>query len=164
MRVAAAAVSLAFAAACSPNSTAPHGAAAVCRPARGETIAVSDVWVRPAAAGQPTSAVYFTICNAGDAADSLVSVSSPVANMVEVHRTSRDQEGIVSMAPAGDLELPPGVAVALEPAGTHVMLMDLTAPIEAGGSVRLTLHFERSKPLSVKAVARVPSADELDRH
>ena len=56
----------------------------------------------------------------------LLSVSTPVAGVAEVHEMS--MEGTtMRMRAVGSLELPAGQAVELKPGGYHVMLMDLEA-------------------------------------
>jgi len=46
-----------------------------------------------------------------------------------------------------------GTAV-LEPGGNHIMLMELTGPIEAGAKVAITLTFASGRTLQIEAAAR----------
>lgn len=152
---------LLLAVACGADRSLEHGQADICRPAPGSEVAVSDAWVRPAAAGQSTTAAYFTICYAGEGDDALLSVSTPSAAAAEIHRSTRDSDGVVGMAQVDRLDLPHGVAVALEPGGTHVMLIGVEGGIAEHGAIDLTLHFEKAEPLVIRAEAGAgPSAHE----
>jgi copper(I)-binding protein len=100
------------------------------------------------------SAAYLTIENRGDATDRLVGVSFDAAQRVELHESFVDEQGIASMRPVSNVELPAGGEARLEPGGLHVMLFGLDAPLSAGDSVRLVLEFEVSGRLTVTAVVR----------
>ena len=119
-------------------------------------IDVEDAWVRATAAGQSTTAAYVTISNRGGT-DRLIGVSSPVGT-ASVHTTTTDN-GVVRMRSVGDLEIPSGSTVSLEPGGTHVMISRLNRPLEVGQSVALELAFARSGKRQVMAAVRPPGTD-----
>jgi copper(I)-binding protein len=54
------------------------------------------------------------------------------------------------MVPLADLPLPADGAVRLEPGGLHLMLVDLTAPLEAGANAVLSLRFAVSGALELE--------------
>lgn len=114
-------------------------------------ISVEDAWARASVPGQMSSAAYFTVRNTGGA-DTLLSVSSPSAN-ASMHSTSMDN-GVMRMRPLASLEVPAHSTVALKPGGTHVMLMGLKAPLEAGSTIVLDLRFEKSGERQVTANVR----------
>lgn len=119
-----------------------------------EGVAASDAWVRAAAEGG-VSAGFVTLCNGSSAADRLVGVRYEGAESVELHVTEVGEDGVARMTPiAGGLALPPDAATALAPGGPHIMLIGLTAPIEAGDPQILTLEFEHAAPLTVEFEAR----------
>jgi copper(I)-binding protein len=60
----------------------------------------------------------------------------------------------MSMREIDSLPLPAGQAVALEPGGYHIMLIDLTAPLEEGDSFELTLEFESGISVTVTVPIR----------
>ena len=95
----------------------------------------------------------------------LVSASSPVAGVVEIHTMSMNN-GVMTMRPIPRLELPAGKAVQLAPGGYHVMLMDLKQPLKTGEVVPITLKLEgKDKALTsvdVKAVVRPLNAAAPD--
>jgi copper(I)-binding protein len=49
------------------------------------------------------------------------------------------------------VELPPGETVTLAPAGLHVMLTDLAAPLKQGEVVPVDLTFEKAGTVRVEA-------------
>ena len=82
-----------------------------------------------------------TIRNTGDEAVTLTKIHTDIAMMPEIHRTSTNDQGVSSMAPAGEIEIGPGETVALEPGGLHAMLMRLQRPMTEGDRFQLTLAF-----------------------
>ncbi len=94
--------------------------------------------------GQPTGGGFLTIANKGQAADRLLSVTSPAARMVEIH-TMEVVNDVMTMRPVeGGLEIPAGATVELKPGGLHLMFMMVAEPFKEGGAVPLTLEFEKA--------------------
>ena len=115
-------------------------------------VRAADAWCRPAPRGASTAACYITL-TAGSA-DRLVSVDTPAAARVEIHRMDMEQ-GVMRMRPVeGGVPLPAGEAVPLAPAGLHLMLITPQADLAAGGRVPLTLRFENAPSLAVTAPVR----------
>ena len=102
-------------------------------------VTVKDPWVRGTVAQQKATGAFMHITAAGGGR--LVSVSSPVAGVVEVHEMAMDGNVMKMRAIAG-LDLPAGKAVELKPGGHHVMLMDLKQGLQPGQSVPITLVVE----------------------
>lgn len=89
-------------------------------------------------------AAYFTITNNGDEADRLVSVTTDMAEAVEIHEVTMDNN-VMEMSPLHDgLEIPAGEEVSLEPSGYHIMLIGITESLIAGEEYDLTLTFEHA--------------------
>jgi len=107
--------------------------------AQAQTI-VKDPWVRGTVAQQKSSALFAQITSVQGGR--LVSASSPLAGVAEVHEMAMDGDVMRMHAVEGGLELPAGKAVMLSPGGVHVMLMDLKRPLKAGESVPVTLVIE----------------------
>ena len=100
---------------------------------------VKEAWVRGTVPQQKASGAFMQITSAQGG--KLLSVSSPVADVAEVHEMA--MEGTtMRMRPVVSLELPAGRAVELKPGGYHVMLMDLKQQLTAGDMVPLSLVFE----------------------
>lgn len=124
-------------------------------------IQVTDAWARATVAGQSSGAAYMTIANRGSGADRLVGATlSPPATAM-VHATS-SEGGVSSMsAMENGVDLPAGATVELKPLGTHVMIMGLSAPLQAGSTLPLTLQFERSGKRAVQVKIVDPTAAGL---
>jgi len=60
------------------------------------------------------------------------------------------------MVDGGRIEIPAGGTVIMEPGGLHLMLINLTEPLEAGAAYPLTLKFERAGEWTL----HVPVADD----
>ena len=117
---------------------------------------VSEPWVRSTVAGQRATGAFLQITSA--AGGKLVSASSPVAGVVEIHEMTMDGNVMKMRALSKGLDLPAGKAVALKPGGLHVMLMDLKQPLKAGDTVPLSLVVEgaanKRETIEVKATVR----------
>lgn len=120
---------------------------------------VKDPWVRGTVAGQKATGMFGQVTSTSGG--KLVSASSPVAGVVEIHEMVMDGNVMKMRAVAG-LDLPAGKAVELKPGGFHVMLMDLKHELKPGQSVPVTLVIEGAggKRESVELKAPVkPLAD-----
>jgi copper(I)-binding protein len=90
-------------------------------------------------------------------ASKLVSVSSPVAGVAEVHEMKMEGD-VMKMRAIPGLDLPAGKAVDLKPGGYHVMLMDLKLPLQKDTTIPLTLVFKDAKGAETKKELKVPVA------
>ena len=95
-------------------------------------------------------AAYMTVRNTGADAVTLTGIETDLAMRPEVHRSSTNDEGVSSMAAAGEIEIAPDAAVALEPGGLHAMLMMLQRPMVEGETFALTLRFSDGGTVSVE--------------
>lgn len=116
--------------------------------AAGGQIAVSDARM-PVPAGA-NGAAYLTLTNDGEATDRLTGATTDVAETVEIHETSIEDDAM-SMRPVGGIGIPAGGTVVLEPGGLHLMLVDVTTALEEGDMVTLTLTFARAGERTVDA-------------
>ena len=125
---------------------------------------VKDPWVRGTVAGQKATGLFGQITSS--AGGKLVSASSPLAGVVEVHEMVMDGN-VMKMRAVPSLELPPGKTVELKPGGYHVMLMDLKQELKAGDSVPLTLVIEgaggKRETVELKAPVR-PLTGKDEQH
>ena len=122
------------------------------------SISIDHAWSRAAMSGHQ-GAVYMSITDTGSA-DTLTSVSSPVATSADVHETINDN-GVMKMRPVASLAIAPGKAVTLAPGGYHIMLMNLKHALNEGDSFPITLTFAKSGPVTTmvqveKAGATMP--------
>ncbi len=112
--------------------------AACTLPALAETT-IAEAWVRATVPQQKATGAFMQLTSDVDAR--LVSASSPVAGVVEIHEMSM-QGNVMKMSRMPALELPAGKTVELKPGGYHVMLMGLKQQVKEGDSVPLTLVIE----------------------
>ena len=124
---------------------------------------VKDPWVRGTVAGQKATGMFGQIVSTSGG--KLVSASSPVAGVVEVHEMVMDGS-VMKMRAVTGLELPAGKAVELKPGGYHVMLLDLKQELKAGESVPVTLVIEGAggKRESVEVKAPVKALADSSGH
>jgi len=108
-----------------------------------QAVDVKGAWARATVPGQKATGAFMTL-TAKDRGQ-LVSVSSPVAGVVEVHEMKMDGDIMKMRAVEGGLSLPAGKAVELKPGGYHVMLMDLKAPLQKDTTIAMTLVFKDAK-------------------
>lgn len=133
-------------------------------------IVVKEPWARAASAmmeagesGEMTEgammsangAAFMMLENTSDAPDKLISVTSDVAQTVEIHKTEM-QEGVMRMAPVDFIEIPAKGKAELKPGGFHIMLIGLKKDLVPGEEIELILNFEQAGHITVKAEVRAP--------
>lgn len=137
-----AALVLALAGCAAPAATEPAAALAA------DQVTVTDGWAK--AADEGMSAAFGILENSGDADATIVSVETAASTMVELHETVANDAGEMVMRPKeGGFVIPAGGSLELAPGGNHIMFMDLTAPLEAGAEIELTLTFSDGSTLTV---------------
>jgi len=122
-------------------------------------VVVANPWVRGTVAGQKATGAFMELKSPTDTA--LVSASSPLAGIVEVHEMKMDG-GVMRMNAVNRLDVPAGKAVEMKPGGYHVMLMDLKQALKEGETVPISLTFEdkagKRQTVEVKAPVRALAA------
>lgn len=120
----------------------------------GSLVITNAVIPAPVTAGDTRAALYLTIHNGGTDVDTLLSLSSPIADSVTLHTMRRDG-GMMRMTPLGPLPIPPGESTVLEPGRRHGMFEGLRRRIDVGDTVQVTLRFagSGSGEISVPVVA-----------
>lgn len=125
-------------------------------------LVLHHAWSRANPAGAKSGAIYVEIENTGDTADQLLSVSTDIAAMAEVHQMSMDND-IMTMAPAGPLDIPPHAKVKLAPHGLHIMLMGLKKRFAEGDTFPVTLTFAKAGTVTLQVVVdKVDAMDSMD--
>lgn len=125
-----------------------------CSALMAQTVEVRDAWTRATVQGQKATGAFMKL-TAKDGAR-LVSASSPVAGVTEVHEMKMEGDVMKMRAIQGGLDLPAGKAVELKPGGYHVMLMDLKTSLVKDSTIPLTLVFKDAKGAETKAELTVP--------
>lgn len=103
--------------------------------------------------------VYLTVTNDGDNDDTLLEATTDRAERVEPHVTTIEDDIGRMMPLDGPLVIPAGEAVMLEPAGMHLMLVNLTDDIRLGDSFDLTLTFEEAGEIVVPVTVALGAQD-----
>lgn len=113
-----------------------------------DAVRIENPTARPAPAGQ-NSAAYFTIVNPTGEEDQLLSVTSAVAMVAELHETQNDN-GVMRMVHQADgVAVPARSTVDFVPGGKHVMLMNLRQELAAGQRFTITLSFAKAGEIEV---------------
>ena len=108
------------------------------------------------------SQLVLTIENVGDGDDRLVAATTERALAVELHETVVDDEGRAVMTLRDDgVPLPAGTTVRFRPGGLHLMLVVPDADVVLGGTLPVTLTFDRSPAVTLE-VAVVPTVELLE--
>ncbi|WP_083966730.1 copper chaperone PCu(A)C [Demequina globuliformis] len=116
-------------------------------------VAIVDAWTKATDSGM--TATFGEITNEGDEAITLIAATTDASSMVELHETSMDDAGGMSMSEKdGGFTIEAGDTLVLEPGGNHIMLMGVTDPIEAGADVPVTLEFEGGGTVEMDTVAK----------
>jgi len=113
-------------------------------------LTIADPWARATPGGAKVGAAYLEIRATADAGDRLLEARSPVSVKVELHTHAMD-DGVMRMRRVSSIDVPGGGGVSLKPGSYHVMLMGLKAPLKEGGTVPLTLVFEKAGEVAITA-------------
>jgi hypothetical protein len=117
-------------------------------------ISIQDGWARPGNLGGK-SAVYFTVRNPTRSEDAILSASSDVAQVIELHTTMMDSGGMMQMQPLGQISVPPG-DLTLEPGGIHIMLIGLQRDLRPGDTFEMAFQLKTQDELKVTIEVRTP--------
>lgn len=124
--------------------------------AQAPSVVVQNAWARATTASQTVGGVFLTLTDAGGP-DRLVSASSPIAEMLELHETVAEGD-VMKMRPVPVLRLAPGQTVEFKPGSYHLMAMGLKQQLKPGATFPVTLTFETSPPVTVIATVGTAGA------
>lgn len=141
---------------CTPSAStpAPSPSATATTPTKAAAaLAVSQPWIKAAVSGMTGG--FGVLRNTSDADITVTGASTPSARMVELHETAMGPNGAMQMqAKQGGFVIPARGELKLEPGANHLMLMGLTAPINAGADVTFTLELAGGGSFEFTAVAK----------
>jgi periplasmic copper chaperone A len=126
-------------------------------------VSIGSAWVREPNPARDLTAAFMTLKNHGTSVVSLVRVSSPFAEVVEMHET-RTAEGMTSMRKVDGIAVPAASAVKLEPGGLHLMLIGLKQKLGAGSRIVLHLEFDDGTAAKIEAEVRSAGGDHHHHH
>lgn len=116
----------------------------------------TGVWGRVSPMAASNGAFYMELTNPRDTDDALVAVQTSACETVELHESRLDENDVMRMRPVegGQIPLPAGETVALEPGGLHVMCIGMNRPLSVGTRIPLTLTFANAEEIGVEAEIR----------
>lgn len=123
---------------------------------------MSDAWVKAVSDDEEMSAAFGVLTNASADGITLVSASTSVAGMVELHEVVMKDGSMVMQPKEGGIPVPAEGEATLEPGGDHIMLMELGGTIEPGEVVTLELEFDDGSSITVDATAKEFSGADED--
>lgn len=123
------------------------------------SLVIDTPWTRATPKGAQVAGGFMRITNAGATPDRLIGGSFALSKRFEIHEMSVI-DGMMRMRPVeGGLPIPPGATVELKPGSFHVMMLDLTQPVEQGAPIKSVLKFEKAGDVAIEfAVARIGAA------
>ena len=124
-------------------------------------VRIEDSWARATAPGAKVGAGYMKITSG--AADRLVGASTPAAQRVELHVTTKEGD-VMRMREVKAYDIPAKGGFELKPGGAHLMLVDLKAPLKEGTKVPVTLRFEKAGEVKVELQVRALGASGHGSH
>jgi copper(I)-binding protein len=121
-------------------------------------IEITDAWVRAVDSGMggTAAALFMTIQNNTSTPDVLLKVKGDAAEMMQIHLSEVDVNGVSSMHEVQGVEIAANDITQLKPGGYHVMLMGLKQDIKEGDMIKFTLVFQNAGEMVIEAVARTP--------
>ncbi|MET4224266.1 copper chaperone PCu(A)C [Oerskovia enterophila] len=115
-------------------------------------LTATDPWIKAADSGM--TAAFAVLHNDGDQDVTVVGATSDLSP-VQIHEMATDDSGAMVMREKeGGLTIPAGGERAFQPGGDHLMLMELSSPVEPGAEYEVTLELSDGSTLVVMAPAR----------
>ncbi|MGC4813333.1 copper chaperone PCu(A)C [Micromonospora sp. DT228] len=134
-----------------PSSAQSRPSASVSANPDAGVLGIRDPWVKAADKGM--TAAFGTLVNDGDSDVTVTSATTTVSSM-ELHEMAMKDGTMVMRQKQGGIVVKAKGTHALEPGGDHLMLMNLTKPVQAGDEVTFTLTFADGRTQQFSAVAK----------
>lgn len=103
-------------------------------------VVVDHPYARAVPPGQPNSAAFMSLKNNSNEEVALVSASTSVAEVAELH-THTHADGVMKMRRIPQITLQANSEVELKPGGLHIMLIGLKRDLAKDEMIDLTLNF-----------------------
>lgn len=116
----------------------------------GADVEVNDAYVRATPPNLPNSAAFMKLKNTSDKDIALVSASSNVSKVVELH-THDMKDGVMKMYQVPQIDVKANSETTLKPGGFHVMFIGLHQPLKVGKDVTFTLEFSDGSTQTITA-------------
>ena len=113
------------------------------------SLVIQQPWARATPGGAQIGGGYLTIANKGSTPDRLLGGSFAASAGFQLHIMSMDGD-VMKMRPVGQLDIPPGGSVTLNPSGKHIMFTGLSRGLKKGETVAGTLVFEKAGTVPIE--------------
>jgi copper(I)-binding protein len=130
---------------------------AISQMAKASGLRVENAFARASIGQARTGAVYLTLVNEAAEADRLRSASVDVASRAEVHLHAM-KDDVMTMEDVSCLTIPPRSRISFAPGGLHIMLLDLSSPLQEGRRFPLRLDFEQAGEIIVDVPVKSTTA------
>src|SRR5215510_4146608 len=127
-----------------------------------DNVSIRNGWIQEGPPSQNITAAYMVIENHGDADLFLLSASTEVAEVVELHKMELS-DGMMKMRRVESITIPAGGTAELKPGGYHLMVIGLKKQLKDGDQVSMTLHFSNNIEKLVTLPVKPRSAMVKDR-
>ncbi|GAA1497172.1 copper chaperone PCu(A)C [Paeniglutamicibacter kerguelensis] len=134
-----AAVAAALLSGCASANTADSASQGTHATTHDAAVHVGEAWIKAAPDGMTSG--FAQLQNTTGQEKALVSVSSPVAESVELHEMAGTGTSMSMQKLDGPLAIPANSTVALEPGAKHLMLMGLKQELKAGSTATLVFTY-----------------------
>lgn len=111
---------------------------------------IVNSWIRPAGKGMNTGA-FFKIINKTAHADTLYQVEFSKANLSQIHKSFKTEDGRMGMEEVPYVVVESGSEFIFKPMSYHIMLIRLFEDLKVGEKHKLILHFKRAGAIELTA-------------
>jgi copper(I)-binding protein len=120
-------------------------------------IVIRHTWSAEAPAAAPVAAGFLEIINNGKTDDTLLKVTTDIAEVAQLHEMKMDGD-VMKMGELKDgVPIPAGATVILKPMSLHIMFMKLKTHPKLGEHFKATLNFKNAGSISVDFVVEPKS-------
>lgn len=118
-------------------------------------IAVKNSIIVKRLPGVPSAELLLELNNPGYKDFSLIKVICPIAKEIQLQTSNVNKQQGVSLVKINNIPLMSRTDLSLQPNGYHIMLINLTKPVQIGDMIPTTLIFNDGSQLDIIAVVSV---------
>jgi len=112
-----------------------------------EGIVISSARVRPPLPGRDVAAGYMSVTNHTKTDDTLISVTSPMSDRVEIH-THLNEDGVMKMRQVQGVDIKAGETVEFKPGSYHLMMFGVSMT-DGQEDVSVTLNYKNAPSVTM---------------
>lgn len=114
-------------------------------------IEISNAFARATPPSVTNSAAFMDIKNNSNADIKLLSATSDISEVVEIHNHIHE-DGMMKMIQVDGVKIPAKSEVSLMPGGLHIMFIGLKNPVNEGDKINLVLEFDNGAKIEVNGI------------